>query len=72
MAKTLEMTFTNEDGKTAKVSIENPIEPVDSVAVAEAMDQIIASNVFFTTGGDLVQKRGARVVERNVEEVGLA
>ena len=29
MAKTLEMTFTNTDGKPAKVSIENPIEPVD-------------------------------------------
>ena len=35
------------------------------------MDQIIASNVFFTAGGDLVEKRGARVVERNVEEVTL-
>jgi len=71
MAKTLEMTFSNTDGKPAKVSIENPIEPVDQVAVAQAMDLIIASDVFFTAGGDLVEKRGARVVERNVEEVTL-
>jgi len=71
VAKTLEMTFINTDGKPAKVSIENPIEPVDQVAVAGAMDQIIASNVFTSAGGDLVQKRGARVVERNVVEVGL-
>jgi len=71
MAKTLEMTFTNTDGKPAKVSIENPIEPVDPGKVAQAMDQIIASTVFFTAGGVLVDKRGARVVERNVAEVGL-
>jgi len=71
MAKTLEMTFLNTDGKPTKVSIENPTEPVDQVAVAQAMDQIIASDVFFTAGGDLVEKRGARVVERNVEEVTL-
>ncbi|MFT4416292.1 DUF2922 domain-containing protein [Fredinandcohnia humi] len=66
MAKTLEMLFTNEDGKSATVSIESPTEPVDSAAVSAAMDTILAANVFITTGGDLVSKRGARVVERNV------
>jgi len=66
------MNFLNTDGKLAKVSIENPIEPVNPVALEQAMDQLIASNVFSTPGGDLVQKRGARVVERNVVEVELA
>ncbi|MCH1625197.1 DUF2922 domain-containing protein [Fredinandcohnia quinoae] len=69
MAKTLEMLFTNEDGKSATISIESPIEPVDPVAVSAAMDTILTANVFSTTGGDLVGKRSARIVERNVEEL---
>jgi hypothetical protein len=72
MAKTLEMSFSNYEGKTAKVSIENPIDPVDPVAVAAAMDTIIAANIFITSGGDLVEKRGARIVERTVTDVELA
>ena len=71
MAKTLEMQFKNEDGKTATISIENPIEPVDAAAVSAAMDLIISTNAFFTPGGAIVEKKGARVVERNVETVEL-
>ena len=69
MAKTLEMSFSTVNGKIAKVSIDNPIEPVNSVAVAAAMDTIIAANIFISAGGDLVAKRGARIVERNVADV---
>ncbi|MBD8069424.1 DUF2922 domain-containing protein [Bacillus sp. PS06] len=69
MAKTLEMSFGTVDGKIAKLSIENPIEPVDPAAVAVAMDAIIAANVFYSAGGDFADKRGARVVERNVSDV---
>jgi hypothetical protein len=35
------------------------------------MDTIITSNVFISSGGDYVSKKGARVVERNVTEVAL-
>ncbi|MEH7386031.1 DUF2922 domain-containing protein [Bacillus sp. JJ1521] len=69
MAKTLEMQFINQDGKTATVSIENPKEPVDTAAVSAAMDLIVSSNVFITPGGPIMEKKGARVVERNVESV---
>ncbi|MEH7238869.1 DUF2922 domain-containing protein [Bacillus sp. JJ1562] len=69
MAKTLEMQFINEDGKTATVSIENPIEPVDAVAVSAAMDLIVSTNVFLTSGGPIIEKKGARLVERNVESL---
>lgn len=72
MAKTLEMQFTNEAGKVATISIESPIEPVDPVVLSAAMDTILTANVFVTAGGDLVSKRGARVVERNVLPVELA
>ncbi|WP_010677115.1 DUF2922 domain-containing protein [Bacillus timonensis] len=69
MAKTLEMQFTNEAGKTATVSIENPKEPVDPAAVTAAMDLIVSSDVFLTPGGPITAKKGARVVERNIEAV---
>ncbi|MEH7383272.1 DUF2922 domain-containing protein [Bacillus sp. JJ1533] len=71
MAKTLEMQFINEDGKTAIVSIENPIEPVDTAALSAAMDLIVSTDAFITAGGSIVEKKGARIVERNVQTVEL-
>lgn len=67
--KTLELKFGNQEDKIVTVSLENPVEPVDPVLVNAAMDAIIAQNAFFSSGGDLVSKKSARVVERNVAEV---
>jgi hypothetical protein len=71
MAKTLVLQFVNTQNKTMNLSIENPIEPVDTAKVNAAMDQIIAANVFITSGGELIGKKGAYVVERNVDEIEL-
>lgn len=72
MAKTLELQFLNTEGKTVKVNIDSPTEPVDPVALSAAMDNILTANIFITNGGEFVSKKGARIVERNVTEVGLA
>ncbi len=72
MAKTLEMSFLTGMGKTSKLSVENPKEPIDPIAVKAAMDQIIAANAFDGNGGDFVQAQGAKLVERNVTEYELA
>ncbi|WP_096272572.1 DUF2922 domain-containing protein [Paucisalibacillus globulus] len=69
--KTLELKFENADGKIVTYSLEKPIEPVDPAAVAAAMDTIIAENAFTSSGGNLVAKKSARVVERNVEDIEL-
>lgn len=66
MAKTLELTFHTDSGKTAKLSIDNPKEPIDTLAVKQAMDQIIAANVFTSPSGLFVSAKEARVIERNV------
>jgi hypothetical protein len=71
MSKKLELQFVNLEGKTATLSIDDPIEPVEPASVSAAMDTIIATNIFTSTGGDLVAKKGARVVERNVADVEL-
>lgn len=70
--KKLELKFLNADGKTVTYSLDKPVEPVDPVAVKAAMDEIINQNAFATSGGDIVSIKGARVVERNVQEIELA
>ncbi|WP_246942812.1 DUF2922 domain-containing protein [Bacillus pinisoli] len=69
MAKTLQLQFLNQESKVVSIGIDNPIEPVDTVALNAAMDAVITANVFTTSGGDLVSKHGARIVERNVADI---
>ncbi len=71
MVKVLELIFENMAGRTARFSLESPVEPVDPAAVAQVMDEMIARNIFTTSGGDLVAKRGARLVAREVTEIEL-
>jgi len=67
--KQLQLIFENELGRNVTYSIDNPIEPADAEAVGAAMDTIIEQDVFHTTGGDLVRKKGARIVDRQVTEI---
>lgn len=67
--KKIELLFENEEGRTVKYSLDKPVEPVNPASVQLAMDDIIAQNVFNTSGGDLVAKKGARVVETIVEDI---
>jgi hypothetical protein len=68
MAKTLELQFSTQFGKEAKLTLNDPIEPIDPAAVKTVMETIIADNVFQSSSGALVGIKGARVVERNVTE----
>lgn len=72
MAKTLELQFGTELGKVARISLDNPKEPIDEPAVKQAMDQIIAAGVFYSASGGLVSSKGARVIERNVTDYEMA
>lgn len=71
MTKRLELLFLNEGGKNVTISVDDPKEPVDALAVSEAMDAILLHNAFVSPQGNLVQKRGARVVERKVDTVNI-
>jgi hypothetical protein len=72
MAKSLELQFVTENGKSAKVSLDNPKEPIDQELVKQSMDKIIAAGVFYTPNGNLVSAQGARVIERNVTDYPIA
>jgi len=72
MAKTLELQFGTEFGKTAKITVDNPKEPVDEEVVKLSMAQIIAANIFTTGSGKLASAKGVRVIDRNVTDYELA
>lgn len=67
--KKLELRFRNEDDKIVTFQLDNPLEPVDSDLVNEAMDEIIQAEAFATPGGKLLTKESARLVEQKVEEI---
>lgn len=69
--KRIELFFENEDGKTVKFTLDKPLEPVNPETVNAAMDEIIAQNAFHSSGGDLVAKKSARIVENIIEEIDL-
>ncbi|WP_332695195.1 DUF2922 domain-containing protein [Halalkalibacter lacteus] len=70
--KRLELIFENEMGKNVTLSLDNPVEPVDPIAISAAMDAIVTENAFITNGGEIVTKKAARVVDRTVEEIELS
>ncbi len=69
--KRLELIFENQVGKNVTYSLDSPVEPADPVAVSAAMDTIIEENIFATSGGDVVKKKGARIVDRQVTDIEL-
>lgn len=71
MAKSLELSFLTATGKLSKLSVDNPKEPINPVAIKQAMEQIISANIIQTMNGDLVAAEGVRVIERNVTDYEL-
>jgi hypothetical protein len=72
MAKVLELQFLNQEDKTVTIRLDAPVEPVDPAAVEAAMDAVIAQNIFTSSGGDYTSKKGARIVDRTVNEIELS
>ncbi len=69
--KKLELKFLDQDNRIVTISLDDPVEPVDPVLINQAMDTIVTENCFFSSHGDLVAKKDARIVERNVIEIDL-
>ncbi len=67
MEKSLQLVFKNASGSTKIITISNPKENLSKAETDEAMQKIVAANIFNTIGGDLVQAVEARVVNRNVK-----
>ena len=67
--KTLQMIFWNVNNGRVTVSIAEPKDDVTGQEVQNAMEEIISQNIINTTGGDLVEVVGARVITRQVVEL---
>ncbi|AKS37828.1 hypothetical protein NP92_01380 [Anoxybacillus gonensis] len=70
--KTLELQFMNEEGKTVRFTIDAPREDVTEAQISQVMDVIIAANVFPSSGGDLIAKKGARLIDTTMTQWAFA
>lgn len=69
MSKRLELIFENEMGGNVSLALDNPVYPANPLVISAAMDSIIAQNAFVSSGGELVAKKAARIVDRTVEDI---
>jgi hypothetical protein len=70
MSETLQMIFSNAEGRNSTISVVDPDSELTALEVEAVMDSIISKNVFNTTGGDLISKVRAQVVSRTVDVLG--
>ncbi|GAQ24584.1 MULTISPECIES: DUF2922 domain-containing protein [Tepidanaerobacter] len=66
MDKSLELIFKNQAGKNARMSMQDPKDDLTADQVQSLMDSILEKNIFETTGGDLVEAVGARLIQKEV------
>ncbi|MFA7467909.1 MAG: DUF2922 domain-containing protein [Desulfotomaculaceae bacterium] len=67
--QTLQMRFVTQAGSRVTISLDNPKDTLTEAEVTAAMDQIIASNIFTASGGDLVSKDSAQITDRTVNVI---
>lgn len=68
MDKTLELIFGNQEGRTVRIMVRDPKDELSSEDIKGAMDAIVVQDVFTSSGGSLVETKGARVITRSIEE----
>lgn len=66
---TLQMVFSNADGRTASITVQEPKIGLTAPEVQTAMQTIIDKNVFASSGGALVAISAARLVSRDVMSI---
>jgi hypothetical protein len=69
MAKTLEMTFTTEQGKKALMRVNNVKDNVTKEEVATLMNTILSKNIFSTSSGDLKAIVSASITDKNITQL---
>jgi len=72
MAQTLRMTFVNEAGNKYSLNFKDPKAGITAAEVSAAMDVIITKNIFETSGGDLVSKDSAMLIDTTETELTLS
>ncbi len=65
----LQLIFKNAQGRNVTLTVSNPVVPVNSEEVQNAMDLIVNKNIFLTSGGEIQEKVGAQLITREVTEI---
>lgn len=65
----LRMVYLNEVNKQVTINLSNPKETLTALEVQGVMDTVIAKNIFSSSGGDLVSKVSARVIDTTTNEL---
>jgi len=68
-SQTLRLSWRNEAGRTYSFSIDNPRNDLTQAEIENFMDLVINKNVILSTGGALVAKADAHLV--NTEDTDL-
>jgi hypothetical protein len=63
--KTLQLVFSTGEGRTAVMSLADPVEPVVAQDVEDVMDLIIQKDIFQTGSGALTGKVRASLTARD-------
>lgn len=66
MALTLQLVFTQTDGKDFVLTVDEPREDLTPAEVEAAMEQIIASGAFKKSGHTPSTVKSARIIDRSV------
>lgn len=65
----LRMVFLNALNKQVTVSLNNPKDTLTAAEVQGVMDTVIARNIFTSSGGDLVSKVSARIIDTTTNDL---
>jgi hypothetical protein len=63
------MVFLNQLNKQVTLSLNNPKDTLTAADVQGVMDTVIAKNIFTSTGGELVSKVSARIIDTTTNEL---
>lgn len=72
METNLELVFLATDGKTVRITVNDPKDNLDEEIIRNVMNQILTANVFETSSGaSLVSIKEARKISKNTEVFSL-
>lgn len=69
MEQFLQLVFRNQEGTLFTLQLGFPRENLTEADVTLVMDQVIAKNIFQSTGGALVEKVRARLTSREIQDI---
>ncbi|EGW41234.1 DUF2922 domain-containing protein [Desulfosporosinus sp. OT] len=67
--KVLRMTFNSALGSAVSITLPDPKADLTPAQIEAVMDQIIAKDIFLTSGGALVSKRDVKIVDTTTDDL---